>query len=148
MSIKFELADCMCLNELFSAEKACFPSEYWSPNNIKSDLESEKTTCIIARIDGNFSGYIFFSIVCDECELTRIAVLPEYRNRKIGKRLIEKMKEMCIENSVKSVFLEVRSGNNSAINLYSNTGFEKIGCRKNYYKNPIEDAVLMSLKLN
>lgn len=147
MSIEFEFAKCIHLNELLAAEKICFPNEHWSSDNIKSELDNERARCIILRTNGDFSGYIFFSIICDECELNRIAVLPDYRNKKVGKMLIEKMSEICFENSVNEIFLEVRNGNFPAINLYSNAGFQKIGVRKKYYKNPIEDAVLMSLKL-
>jgi len=148
MNLNFEIADVTYTDILFDAEKLCFPKDFWSLDSIRNELLSERTTCIIALVDKKIIGYIFFSTVCDECELNRIAVFHEYRNLKIGKALIEKMKETLKNNAeIKKVYLEVRIGNVSAINLYLKTGFKKIGIRKKYYANPLEDALIMSLNL-
>ena len=147
MNLKIGNADSTQSAELFNAEKICFPNEFWSLDNIKSELDNERNICIAARDEERIIGYIFLSTVCDECELNRIAVLPEYRNQKIAGKLMLAMKDFLSQKSFGTVYLEVRSSNAPAINLYTKSGFKEIGKRKNYYKNPTEDAVLMSLEL-
>ena len=39
--------------------------------------------------------------------------------------------------------LEVRASNVPAISLYEKLGFAEVGRRKNYYRNPREDALIM-----
>lgn len=48
---------------------------------------------------------------------------------------------------VELVHLEVRPSNRGALSLYGSLGFMETGCRSQYYTEPSEDAVLMSLKL-
>ena len=82
-------------------------------------------------------------MIAFEGELLRIALRPEYRGRGLAKKLMDQLVEYSIHNSVKSLFLEVRNSNGTARNLYSSYGFIETGIRKNYYKNPQEDAVVM-----
>ena len=147
MSIQFTISDINFCEQLFNMEKICFPNDYWSLDSIKAELVKENCICIIASIDDDLAGYIFSSLVCDESELNRVSVLPKYRNRNIAFMLINYSNDILKKRNCKNVFLEVRERNMPAINLYKKLGFKTIGIRNNYYKNPIENAVLMTLNL-
>ena len=78
-----------------------------------------------------------------EAELHNIAVTPEHRGKGLSSLLMDKMISDSAENGVSVIFLEVRENNAPAIGLYKKYGFTEVGKRKNYYKNPIENAVIM-----
>ena len=78
----------------------------------------------------------------DECEILRVAVLPEYRKRGTGTVLVAKMVELAENFNVSVVYLEVRTGNVAARTLYESAGFKFSGIRKKYYSDPVEDAAI------
>ena len=88
-------------------------------------------------------AYAAVSFVLDECNINRIAVVPEYRGRGLGTYLLE-----CIEEFLSpdvTVFnLEVRESNKHAIEMYEKFGYAVLGRRKNFYRCPVEDALLMT----
>ncbi len=90
---------------------------------------------------GSFGGYIIASVIGDETELLRIAVAENLRGRYIGADLlgfyIEDASDEC-----NRYFLEVRESNNIARALYEKQGYEELAIRKNYYSNPVENAVI------
>ena len=79
----------------------------------------------------------------DEAELFRIATDKNSRNSGFAHELMNFMISNLRTMKVKKVFLEVRSKNTSAIRLYENYGFKKIGIRREYYSAPTDDALLM-----
>ena len=76
-----------------------------------------------------------------------MAVDKTYRQQGAARGLLKEGLRLCKERSVESVLLEVRESNIPAIRLYEKTGFARIGKRKKYYKEPVEDAILMQLDL-
>ncbi len=91
-------------------------------------------------------GYCIFTAPCEDCELLRIAVDKEYRKHGIGSRMMKEMIRLCTEDDGEKIFLEVRESNEAAIAMYESLGFDEISRRKDYYKKPTEDAVIMELK--
>ncbi len=83
------------------------------------------------------------SVTGNESELLRIAVVPDRRRLRAGHRLLKKYLK---NTSAASYFLEVRAGNIPARGLYEKLGYEAINVRKDYYRNPVEDAVVYGLK--
>ena len=69
--------------------------------------------------------------------------MPKYRKKGNATKIMEKVFWQVREEKLESIMLEVRKSNESAINLYKNKGFESIAERKGYYKNPVEDAIIM-----
>ena len=88
-------------------------------------------------------AYIIFRVNMDEAELFRIATDKNSRNSGFAHELMNFMISNLRTMKVKKVFLEVRSKNTSAIRLYENYGFKKIGIRREYYFDPTDDALLM-----
>ncbi len=127
--------------ELSNIEKLCF-SQPWSVNMFLGDLKSENTVYFGAYEDKILVGYIGMWDVVQSGDITNVAVHPDYRRNGIGSKLISKLIEYCENKGISEINLEVRESNN-AILLYEKFGFQKVGMRKNYYKNPKEDAILM-----
>jgi len=82
-----------------------------------------------------------------EAELESIAVAPSARRLGIGSRLCEAVRDWAAKAGATSLELEVRSGSDAAIALYRQFGFTPYATRPTYYRDPIEDALLMRLPL-
>ena len=122
------------------AEYECF-AEPWDERAIRSVTDDACGICVCMT----GIGYALGKFVIDEAELYRIAVLPGQRRRGSGRKILGEFIEECRSKGVKTVFLEVRSKNGDAIALYEQSGFSRVGMRKNYY--PDDDAVIYSLSL-
>lgn len=85
--------------------------------------------------------------IIDEAHITNIAVLPEYRGRKIGEMLLRYVMGVASLQGAKTMTLEARVSNVVARNLYQKLGFQEGGIRKNYYSDNGEDAIVMWVNL-
>lgn len=148
----FGIIDVVLLNEdyideLVELENQCF-SDPWSATMFIGDLQSEYT-CYFGTFDenGDLIGYAGMWMSVDSGEITNVAVHPDYRRNGIASSLIDNLIQVCKVNKLSSITLEVRESNCKAISLYNKLGFKKVGLRKNYYKNPKENAVLMTKTL-
>ncbi len=124
-------------------EQTCF-SHPWSENSIRESFENHCNHFYIADVQGENAGYIGVSVMADEGYILNVAVLPQFRGQGVGRKLVEKVLDMAKESNLVFVTLEVRISNETAINLYTKAGFEKVGERKNYYSNPTENALLLT----
>lgn len=93
------------------------------------------------------AGYIIARETAGELHINNVAVRTPYRRRGIGAALLNRVLEEARTRKAKAAFLEVRSANRSAQTLYEKCGFKAIARRPNYYSEPQEDAVVMSLML-
>lgn len=118
-------------------------SDAWSENNIKDSIESELDNCMVIEEDHRILAYIVFRVNCDEAELFRIATDKNFRKSGYGHKLMDFMILNLKDMKVKKVFLEVRCKNMDAVRLYERYGFKKLGVRKEYYRDPTDDALLM-----
>ena len=135
------------LNELYTIEVECFPGDSWSFESVKQSLDNPHSVVLGCIHEGNLAGFINLFEVCGEAELNRIAVLKQYRNQGIAAFLIEQSFEFLKSKDCYRVVLEVRSLNKPAIELYKKYGFQTDCIRKDYYHNPSDDAILMSLNI-
>ncbi|HEU4795766.1 MAG TPA: ribosomal protein S18-alanine N-acetyltransferase [Pyrinomonadaceae bacterium] len=92
-------------------------------------------------------GYIVARQTAGELHINNVAVRDQFRRRGYGSLLLGRVLDEARKKSATTAFLEVRSGNTSAQALYSKCGFRAIATRPNYYTDPREDAVVMSLNL-
>jgi ribosomal-protein-alanine N-acetyltransferase len=94
------------------------------------------------------SGYIGIWILYEQAQITTLGVANESRRQGIAKKLLDHGVNYCFENGVDTISLEVRVSNTAAIKLYTSTGFQIRGLRKDYYQDNHEDAYLMILERN
>lgn len=125
-------------------ENACF-AHPWSRQSIEAELDNETSLFYVAVEDGQVIGYIGMSFVLDEGYIYNVAVKADCRKNGVGSALIQTLVTHCRKNNFAFLTLEVRESNALARSLYEKFGFIKVGERKNYYSDPAENAVLMTL---
>ena len=144
--IEIKTADTNDAKSISRLEQLCF-SHSWSEASVKSAMESG-TVYFCAENDGCTVGYAGVKVVLDEGQVANIAVDPSFRGRHIGRALAEKMIDHCKDSGCTCLTLEVRPSNQPAVRLYESLGFCSVGVRKNYYRDPLENCVLMTLFLD
>lgn len=130
------------IDGVFEVEKNCF-EHHWSKDAFSKELKNDVARYLVAKIDGKVVGYVGIWFVVDEGHITNVAVHSDYRGKKIGDELVKALVELCRENNIVSMTLEVRVSNVVAQNLYKKYGFKLAGIRKEYYSDNKEDAMIM-----
>jgi ribosomal-protein-alanine N-acetyltransferase len=123
-------------------EKICF-SDPWSEKSVAYELTNPLSCWLVAVEDGRVAGYIGSQTVMGESDMMNVAVHPDYRRRGIAERLVNDLVEALKAFESHCLTLEVRESNDSARALYAKLGFFQAGLRKNYYRNPKEDALIL-----
>ena len=123
-------------------EKLCF-ADPWSEMSIASELQNLWAYWLVAVQDDMVVGYIGSQSTIDGTDVMNVAVHPDWRRQGIAEQLIENLIEELKERGSHALMLEVRASNAPAIALYGKMGFRQVGLRKNYYRNPKEDALIL-----
>ena len=130
------------VSQVAALEKLCF-SDPWSENSVASELENPLSLWLIAEENGMVCGYVGSQTVLDETDMMNIAVHPDCRRRGVASALIGELVNQLRERGSHVLRLEVRESNVHAISLYESMGFTQLGLRKNYYRNPKENALIL-----
>lgn len=118
--------------------------EHWSLEQIRAIPSCpDYLYCVAKNTEGEVLGFAGVLLLTEEAELLNIAVSRMCRGQGIATDLLGYLLERLYALDIQNLFLEVRKSNTGAIRLYSASGFEETGIRKEYYRNPKEDAVLM-----
>ncbi len=129
---------------LAELERICF-STPWSADSLTEELDNRTAHFLTAVTDdGKVMGYIGTFVVCESCYISNIAVFPDYRRRGAASALLAAASENSVKEGAQSISLEVRPSNTAAIALYRGVGFEEVGLRKNFYRYPQEDALILT----
>ena len=116
----------------------------WSEEAFRESLGLPHTILLTAVKDGQIAGYCVCYQSFEEGEITNVAVKKELRGQGIAGKLLEKLCSYGRERGLERYILEVRAGNEPAIHLYERSGFTRVGIRKGFYEQPVEDAVIMT----
>lgn len=130
------------LEETAKLDAAVFPESPWGKDAFSENIRNAYDHPVIALEDGEPVGYGILRQI-DDGEILLIGVSAEKRGKGIGKEILSALLKRA--DREKGIFLEVREGNTAARRLYGNAGFTEIARRRNYYKDPQEDAVIMKL---
>jgi len=132
------------LESLLLLEERCF-SDPWSRGMMQSAL-ADPSVLLLTLCDGEvLTGYLMLLTVPPDGEILNLAVMPEYRRQGLADRLFDTCLAYCRDVGIEMLFLEVRASNTPAVSLYEKRGFVTVGRRKNYYRYPKEDALVMRL---
>lgn len=124
-------------------EQECFGKAAWSQRSVASELTNRLALWLVAVEDGRVAGYVGSQTVCYETDMMNVAVTADFRRRGLGEQLVLSLVEELKAIGSHSLTLEVRASNVPAIRLYEKLDFVQTGLRKNYYRDPKEDALIM-----
>lgn len=110
----------------------------WTVEQIVSSMASQDEDYYLAYEGQDLVGFLAVQTVMDEMEILQIAVRADFQRLGIASQLMAAVMDWDGD-----IFLEVRESNSAAQALYTRQHFTKIGKRKDYYRNPVEDAVIM-----
>lgn len=128
---------------------------YWGWDAYHTELQSPiDSIMLVAREKGitrpggpSVIGFIVGRCLADEVHVNNMAVRPDFRRKGIGQELLEALLNWAEAKEASQAVLEVRAGNTAAQQLYRASGFQVVGRRRRYYKDPLEDALLMTVSL-
>lgn len=123
-------------------EKLCF-ADPWSENSVASELDNPLSLWLVAVDGERVAGYVGSQTVMEESDMMNVAVHPDYRKQGIATALIVGLVEELHKRGSRCLTLEVRASNETAISVYRKLDFQEVGRRKNYYRNPREDALIL-----
>ena len=111
----------------------------WNLEQIEADLKQANTEYFYLYDDQILIGFLALQDLVGELEITQLAVKKAYQGQGLANQLMG-----FLADRPEGIFLEVRASNQVAKALYEKHGFQPVGQRKNYYQNPVEDAILMA----
>jgi ribosomal-protein-alanine N-acetyltransferase len=125
-------------------ESASFPTP-WPDYAFKQEIQTNRLAhYLVVRAGDETIGYGGLWLMVDEAHITTFAVLPEWRRRGVGGRLMVEMMRLASDLNARVVTLEVRLSNHAARSLYARFGFKPVGIRPRYYSDNNEDALIMT----
>lgn len=130
------------VGQIAQLEKLCF-SDPWSEKSIATELECRLSCWLVALEGDSLLGYVGSQTVMDESDMMNLAVHPDCRRKGVAQALINALEDALRERGSEALTLEVRASNAAAIALYEKMGFQQVGRRPNYYRNPKEDALIL-----
>jgi ribosomal-protein-alanine N-acetyltransferase len=125
-------------------ERDCF-ADPWSERSFQELLGSRAAIFLVAtRSDSEtIFGYVVAVAVGDQAEILNLAVIPSARRQGLGGELLDAAIAAVSARGAREIFLDVRESNKSALGLYGSRGFAALGRRSRYYRNPVEDALVL-----
>jgi len=139
------------LDAILAIQQASADAPHWSHSQwlaaIRPDQETSPMRAVFAAEgNGSLLGFAVASRAARLAELESVVVSPSARRKGIGKVLCQQAMAWSRDAATK-LELEVRASSDGALALYRSLGFVEQGRRRDYYRNPIEDAVLMVARL-
>ncbi len=118
-------------------------SDPWPEFVFWDDVSSEFSYPFVIQLDSEIVGYVIMLVDENIGHLTNLAVVREYQRKSIAKSLLSYILRLAVDIGLARITLEVRLSNKTAISLYESFGFERLAVEKDYYRNPVEDSLIM-----
>lgn len=142
-------------------EQQIFPADAWSQATMWAELACRPRRAYLVAEghpgggvdgDGRLLGYAGLDLAGDVADVMTVAVDPRARGRGLGATLLEGLHARARDAGARSVMLEVRADNTSALGLYRTRGYEVVRTRVGYYRDPAggpaQDALIMRKELD
>ncbi len=123
-------------------ERVCFENP-WSERAFSEEVVREKSIPLVALEGRRIVAYAIAWVVVDELHVVNIAVEPSHRRKGLGAALMNALIAEARRGGARLATLEVRSRNEAGISLYRSFGFTPIAVRRDYYRMPTDDALVM-----
>jgi [ribosomal protein S18]-alanine N-acetyltransferase len=136
------------LDGVLEVEDASFTNP-WTRDMYTWELQN-RAVChiyVVRTAECAVAGFCAFWLVFDEIHINNVALRPAYRNQGLGTALMRHVMAEGQRLGAKRATLEVRASNTGARRLYERLGFSVAGNRRNYYTNPVEDALILWAEL-
>ena len=124
-------------------EQASF-GDPWSPAAFGPLVDNPAVYFVVAECEGAVAGYLVAWFAADEGEIGNVAVAAGARGRGLGGVLVQAALDEAAHRGAATVYLEVRESNAAARRLYASRHFGEVGRRRRYYRNPVEDALVLA----
>ncbi|MDO8954315.1 MAG: ribosomal protein S18-alanine N-acetyltransferase [Gammaproteobacteria bacterium] len=150
---QFKLLTLNDLIQIMAIERQASTAARWSASVMRDSLLAAHTQVwgIASEDSDELFAFGVISVVIDEAELLSLSVAPTYYRQGYGEKLLNHLIHIAKSKKAQMLYLEVRTSNQAALELYKKRGFQKMGMRKDYYETQVpnqkEDAILMSLSL-
>jgi len=130
--------------EIARIERSCF-ADPWTEESFRRILGGPSAIFQVVGYppDYDVAGYVIAFSIGEDAELLNIAVHPDHRGKGLAGQMLDAVLIELRAHGVRNAFLEVRESNRAARGLYDSRGFREIGRRRNYYRRPVEDALVM-----
>jgi len=129
---KFEPTDMFAVIKLASETL----TERYNPSIFNYFYETFPAGFLVAAIGSKIIGFIIGAeISSTKVRILMISVSKNYRRKKIGKTLLEKIEKIILNKGINEIDLEVRTRNTSAIKFYQKNGYVIEDKIENYYQN-------------
>ncbi|WP_414839615.1 ribosomal protein S18-alanine N-acetyltransferase [Carnobacterium sp. TMP28] len=144
IEIAFPESTTITSQELYDSAENSYPNgSPWTVESFQTDLETPLAGYGLALKEEEIIGFIGYRHFLGEAEITNFGVRKEYQQQGIATDLLFACLAYLKEQGMRQLFLEVRSSNQAARRLYQKIGLVEVDVRKNYYHNPVEDAIVM-----
>ena len=131
------------LDGVMAVDAASFTNPWTREMFVWEAEHSDVSHVFVLRLQGAIVGYCALWMIFDELHINNLAVLPAFRNRGAGGALVEHALSFGAGHGAGRATLEVRRANDPARRLYERFGFTVTGMRPAYYRNPLDDALIL-----
>lgn len=132
-------------DELFELAQVAYGVSPWSKNTFMHDLVNAHASYQVILVDDVPAGFVAGTLIIDELSISNVAIIPAFQKLGLATQMMQAWLQKFPADT--HIFLEVREGNVSARRLYEKLGFTLMSTRKEYYRAPIEDALIMEMIL-
>ena len=130
------------LKQVCAIESEIFSSP-WSEKSFSEAINKDENIYLVAKEGEKILGYCGLWGMPPEGEICNVAVQENVRRQGVARHLLMEAEKLALKQGIEDFFLEVRESNISARRLYETLGYRQISIRKNYYTEPVEDALIM-----
>jgi [ribosomal protein S18]-alanine N-acetyltransferase len=134
------------LPAILAIERQAPSAAHWTPEQYNQLVNSG--IVLVAEEAGNLCGFVCAQAIAGEWVIENVVVAEAFLRCGIADELLRKLIQRAKSEAASAILLEVRESNKPARRLYEKHGFREVGRRREYYRDPAEDAILYALRFD